>query len=38
MMNNDKNYIDGEKVHKELVSSSLKLIAIEIGKAGRQFF
>ena len=34
---NDKNYIDGEKGHKELVSSSLKLIAGEIGKR-RQFF
>jgi hypothetical protein len=29
---NDKNYIDGEKGHTELVSSSLKLIAGEIGK------
>jgi hypothetical protein len=34
---NDKNYIDGEKGHTELVSSSLKLIAGEIGKR-RQFF
>jgi len=29
---NDKYYIDGEKGHTELVSSSLKLIAGEIGK------
>jgi hypothetical protein len=34
---NDKNYIDGEKGHTELVSSSLKLVAGEIGKR-RQFF
>jgi hypothetical protein len=34
---NDKNYIDGEKGQTELVSSSLKLIAREIGKR-RQFF
>jgi hypothetical protein len=34
---NDKNYIDGEKGHTELVSNSLKLIAGEIGKS-RQFF
>ena len=27
-----KNYIDGEKEHTELVSSSLKLIASKIGK------
>jgi len=27
---NDKNYIDGEKGHTELVSSSLKLKAREI--------
>jgi len=29
---NDKIYIDGKKGHTELVSSSLKLIAGEIGK------
>jgi hypothetical protein len=34
---NDKNYIDGEKGHTELVSSSLKLIARKIGKR-RHFF
>jgi hypothetical protein len=34
---NDKNYIDGEKGHTELVSSSLTLIAREIGKR-RHFF
>jgi hypothetical protein len=34
---NDKNYIDGEKGHIELVSSSPKLIAGEIGKRC-QFF
>jgi len=29
---NDKNFIDGDKGHTELVSSSLKLIARKIGK------